>query len=132
MVKNVGNQDVSSFGVMLQDTTEHMTVGTQTVAGLVAGATTTLAFTWTPATSGDHYLVARQTLADDRAVNDQRAVTITVSPPVTDVAVTGFVAPSSVILGHGVNSDVTVTNVGNQNVASSFTVTCRDSTAGVT
>src|SRR5260370_36078182 len=32
MGKNVGNQDVSSFGVMLQDTTEHTTVGPQTVA----------------------------------------------------------------------------------------------------
>src|SRR3989475_495681 len=30
-VKNVGNQDVSTFSVTLQDTTEHVTVGTETV-----------------------------------------------------------------------------------------------------
>src|SRR6266487_4289078 len=33
-VKNVGNQAVPSFDVVLQDTTEHVTAGTQTVAGL--------------------------------------------------------------------------------------------------
>src|SRR2546428_261455 len=89
-VKNVGNQDVSTFAVTLQDTTEHVTVGTQSVAGLVAGAGTTVTFTWTPSVAGDHNLVARQTLPDDRATNDQRSVTITVNPPVTDVAITSF------------------------------------------
>ena len=132
IVKNVGNQDVSNFDVTLQDTTEHVTVGTQTVAGLVAESTTTLTFAWTPSATGDHGLVARQMLPDDRATNDQRSVTIPVNPPVTDVAVTGFSGPSSVIVGHGINIGVTVTNVGNQNVTSSFTVTLQDSTAGVT
>src|SRR5712664_3739554 len=47
-VKNVGNQDVSTFDVTLQDTTEHVTVGTQSVSGLVAGASTTVTFSWTP------------------------------------------------------------------------------------
>src|SRR6266699_102571 len=115
-VKNVGNQDVSTFDVTLQDTTEHVTVGTQSVAGLAAGASTTLTFAWTPGVAGDHDLVARQTLADDRSVNDQRSVTITVNPPVPDVAVTGFTGPGSVIVGHSVNVGVTVANVGNQNV----------------
>src|SRR3989454_5438177 len=41
-VKNIGNQDVSAFDVTLQDTTEHVTVGTQSVAGLGAGASTTV------------------------------------------------------------------------------------------
>src|SRR5437867_6135581 len=89
-VKNVGNQDVSTFDVTLQDTTEHVTVGTQSVAGLAAGATTTLSFAWTPTVTGDHDLLARQTLADDKAVNDQRFVTIPVKLPVTDVALTSF------------------------------------------
>jgi len=131
-VKNVGNQDVSTFNVTLQDTTEHVLLGTRTVAGLAAGASTNLTFNWTPASSGDHDLVARQSLADDRATNDQRSVTIPVVPPITDVAVTDFTTPPSVIVGHTVNIGVTVANMGNQNVASSFTVTLRDSTAGVT
>jgi hypothetical protein len=131
-VKNVGNQDVSSFDVTLQDTTEHVTAGTQTVAGLIAGATTTLTFSWTPSTTGDHQLVARQTLADDRATNDQRSVTIPVNPPVTDIAVSSFSGPSSVIVGHAINIGVTVTNVGNQNVANDIIVTLQDSTAATT
>src|SRR3989449_3118513 len=131
-VKNVGNQDVSTFAVTLQDTTEHVTVGTPSVAGLGAGASTTVTFTLTPSVAGDHNLVARQTLPDDRATNDQRSVTITVNPPVTDVAITSFSGPSSVIVGHGINVGVTVANVGNQNVTSDIIVTLQDSTAGVT
>lgn len=131
-VKNVGNQDVATFDVTLQDSTEHVTVGTQSVAGLVAGASTTLTFTWTPSTSGDHNLVARQTLSDDRATNDQRLVTVTVDPPVTDVAISGFTGPGSVIVGHSVNVGVTVANVGNQDVTGDISVTLQDSTAGVT
>ncbi len=131
-VKNVGNQDVSAFDVTLQDTTAHVTVGTQSVAGLVAGASTTVTFSWTPSTTGDHDLVARQTRSDDRATNDQRFVTITVNPPVTDVAVTSFSGAGSVIVGHTVNVGVTVTNVGNQNVTGDIPVTLQDSTAGVT
>jgi subtilase family serine protease len=131
-VKNVGNQDVATFDVTLQDTTAHETIGTQSVAGLVAGASTTLTFTWTPSTSGDHDLVARQTLSDDRATNDQRLVTVTVDPPVTDIAISGFSGPGAVIVGHSVNVGVTVANIGNQNVAGDITVTLQDSTAGVT
>src|SRR5436190_1745695 len=131
-VKNVGNQDVSTFDVTLQDTTEHVTVGTQSIAGLVAGASTTVTFSWTPGATGDHNLLARQTLSDDRATNDQRSVTITVDPPVTDVAITGFTGPGSVIVGHNVNVGVNVANAGNQNVAGDITVTLQDSTAGVT
>ena len=130
-VKNVGNQDVATFDVTLQDTTEHVTVGTQSVASLVAGASTTLTFAWTPSTTGDHDLVARQTLSDDRATNDQRLVTVTVDPPVTDVAISGFTGPGSVIVGHSVNVGVTVANVGNQNVTGDITVSLQDSTAGV-
>jgi len=44
------------------------------------GASTTLTFAWTPSTTGDHDLVARQTRSDDRATNDQRLVTVTVDP----------------------------------------------------
>src|SRR5258705_13754026 len=52
-VKNFGNQNVSSFDVTLQDATDNVTVGTQSVASLVAGASATLTFSWTPASTGD-------------------------------------------------------------------------------
>jgi hypothetical protein len=50
--------------------------------------------------------------------------------PLTDIAVTSVSAPSSVTLGQTVNVAVTVRNVGNQDVASSFSVTLNDNTAG--
>jgi hypothetical protein len=132
-VKNFGNQNVTSaFTVTLQDTTEHNTIGPQSVAGLAAGATATLTFPWAPSATGDHVLVGRQSLSDDKAANDQRYVTIPVDAPVTNVAVTSFAGPGSVIVGHGINIGVTVSNVGNMNVASSFVVTLRDSTDHVT
>jgi hypothetical protein len=53
-------------------------------------------------------------------------------PPLTDIAITGVSAPASVTLGSTVTVAVTVRNVGNQNVASSFTVTLGDNTAGTT
>ena len=129
-VKNVGNRNVSSFDVTLQDTTEHVTVGTQSVAGLAAGATTTLSFAWTPTVTGDHDLLARQTLADDKAVNDQRFVTIPVKLPVTDVALTAITAPARVTQGDTVPVVVTVQNVGGQDVTTSFDVVLTDGTAG--
>src|SRR5213083_1646056 len=129
-VKNVGNQNVSSFDVTLQDTTEHVTVGTQSVAGLAAGATTTLSFAWTPTVTGDHDLLARQTLADDKAVNDQRFVTIPVKLPVTDVALTAITAPARVTQGDTVPVVVTVQNVGGQDVTTSFDVVLTNGTAG--
>ena len=52
--------------------------------------------------------------------------------PLTDIAVTGLSAPTSVTLGATVNVAVTVGNVGNQNVAGSFNVTVADNTAGTT
>lgn len=132
-VKNFGNQNVSSaFDVTLDDTTAHVTVGTQTVNGLAVGASVNLTFDFTPATIGDHVLVGRQTLADDKASNDQRSATIPVESPVSDVAVTEFQTPGNgVIVGHTVNIGVTVANAGNLAVGS-FGVTLQDSTAGTT
>lgn len=131
LVKNVGNQDVGAFTVTLEDTTAGVTVGVQSVSGLVAGAATTLSFTWTPATVGSHDLVARHTLDDDRAVNDQRLATIPVEAPVTDVAVGGITVIGAAIDGHVVNVNVGLENLGNVDVGS-FDVTLRDATAGVT
>src|SRR5881394_598446 len=105
-VKNFGNQDVSSFDVALEDTTEHVTVGTQAVAGLVAGASTKLTFAWTPASPGDHVLVGKHTLSDDKASNNQRFATIPVAPAITDVAVSSISPSGPLTEGHVV--DVTV------------------------
>ena len=129
MVKNVGNQDVGGFNVTLEDTTggAHATVGTQAVSGLVAGAATTLTFGWTPTTVGSHDLVARHTLSDDRAVNNQRLATIPVEPPVTDVAISALGVTGAAIEGHVVNVTVSVENAGNVDVGS-FDVTLRDAT----
>jgi hypothetical protein len=131
-VKNFGNQDVASFDVVVSDTTDHVPVGTQTVPALAAGAVTTLTFAWTPATAGDHVLGARHTLSDAKASNDQRFGTIPVTPPITDISVTNMSVAGSVIEGHVVSVTVFVSNIGNQNVTSSFDVALQDSTAGVT
>lgn len=46
--------------------------------------------------------------------------------PVTDIALTGVSAPASVVQGDVVSVDVTVENVGNQDVTSDITVTLTD------
>src|SRR5207237_6751712 len=102
-VKNFGNQDVPGFDVVLEDTTDHVTVGTQTVAGLVAGATTNVAFAWTPSSAGDHVLVGKHTLSDDKASNNQRFATIPVAAAVTDVAVSSISPSGALIEGHVVD-----------------------------
>ncbi|HTI05072.1 MAG TPA: CARDB domain-containing protein [Gemmatimonadales bacterium] len=131
-VKNFGNQDVTAFAVTLADTTDHVTLGTQNVTGLAAGSAVTLSFAWTPLSSGDHGLVANQTLTDDRPINDQRGAIITVAPQVRDAAVTSIGVAGATIQGHVVSASVTVANVGNQSLTTPFDVTLDDSTAGVT
>ena len=89
-VQNVGNQNVAaSFDVTLVDATDNVNLGTQTVAGLAAGASTTRSFTWNTAASslGAHTLTATHALADDNAANNQRSVTATVNPPSINIHV---------------------------------------------
>src|SRR3989449_2995306 len=45
-IGNVGNQPVGSFDVTLQDPTDNVPIGTQNVAGLVAGAGTNRTLSW--------------------------------------------------------------------------------------
>jgi len=52
--------------------------------------------------------------------------------PVTDVAVAAVIAPATVTQGNTADVDVTVRNVGNQNVTTAFDVTLQDATGGVT
>ena len=77
-VRNVGNQDVSSFNVSLTD--NGAPVGTQSVSSLAAGAVTTLNFSWntTGASTGVHTLAASHTLADGNAANNSASTTSTV------------------------------------------------------
>jgi CARDB protein len=132
-VKNRGNQDVSSgFDVSLRDAKDSVTVGSRSVAGLAVGASATVTFAWTPASTGDHLLVASHNLADDRPADDRDSTTVTVNPPLTDVAVTALGAPGGVIQGHAATVAVTVGNVGNQAVTDSFVVKLQDTTAGLT
>jgi hypothetical protein len=83
-VRNVGNQPVASaFDVTLVDATAATTIGTQTVAGLNAGASATLQFSWntTGASLGAHTLTATQGFADENAANDQGSRVVTVNSP---------------------------------------------------
>src|SRR6185369_5617487 len=46
-VQNLGTSSVAgSFDVSLRDATDNLTIGTQTVAGLAVGASSTLSFSW--------------------------------------------------------------------------------------
>ncbi len=83
-VQNVGNQDVTaSFDVTLKDTTDNVAIGTQTVAGLAAGASTSLTFNWSTvgSSTGSHTLIARHGLADDNSANDLGTAVVTVNAP---------------------------------------------------
>ena len=89
-VKNVGNQPVTaSFDVTLQDATDNVTVGTQSVAGLAAGASTTLTYGWntTGSSLGSHTLTASHAFPDDSASNNQASTTVAVKAPSTRIHV---------------------------------------------
>ena len=89
-VQNVGNQNVAaSFDVTLRDATANVVIGTQTVSGLAAGASTTRTFSWntTGAATGPHTLTATHSLSDDNAANNQTSTTSTVNPPSVNIHV---------------------------------------------
>jgi hypothetical protein len=90
-VRIVGNQPVGSFDVALNDQTDNAAIGSQTVASLAAGATTTLSFSWntSAATLGPHTLAANHTLTDDNAANNSATRVVQVNPfvPTVDVHV---------------------------------------------
>jgi hypothetical protein len=81
-VQNTGNQNVSSFNVVLTDSTDGIDIGTtQTVSSLAAGSSTTLTFQWDTSTAslGDHTLEGSHDLADDDASNDSITAVVTVN-----------------------------------------------------
>jgi hypothetical protein len=77
-VDNVGNQDVGTFQVTLRDSTDIADISTQEVAGLAAGASTTLNYSWdtTGASLGHHTLVGSHDLPDEDNTNDSSATTV--------------------------------------------------------
>jgi hypothetical protein len=84
-LQNAGNQTVAgAFDVTLSDLTDGVTIGTRTVAaGFVAGASTTLDFTWntTGRSLGSHTLQATHSLSDDNAGNDSRTTAVSLNSP---------------------------------------------------
>ncbi|MGH9033391.1 MAG: CARDB domain-containing protein, partial [Acidimicrobiia bacterium] len=89
-VANAGNQNVTtSFDVTLRDATENLLIGTQSVAGLEAGATASRTFSWSTGTSaiGSHTLTATHGFADDSAANNQGSTSVTVTSPNIEIHV---------------------------------------------
>ncbi|MDH3456856.1 MAG: hypothetical protein OER90_08445, partial [Gemmatimonadota bacterium] len=83
-VRNQGNQNVgATFNITLVDATDGVTVGNTTVAGLAAGAQTTVTINWNTAGSsiGAHTLTASHDHADDDPSNDQGSTTVIVTAP---------------------------------------------------
>lgn len=83
-VRNVGNQDVAStIDVTLDDATDGVRIGTQSVVGLAAGASANLTFPWSTASAslGAHTLTGAHGFADENAANDQRSTSTTVAAP---------------------------------------------------
>ena len=83
-VRNVGNQNIGSFNVSLQDATDNVAIGEpQTVTSLFPGASVSQTFSWNTTSSsiGAHTLTASHTLADDNADNNTASATSTVNPP---------------------------------------------------
>src|SRR5262249_23635534 len=113
-VRNTGNQNVaSSFTVSLQDATDNVAVGSQNVAGLAPGASTTLTFPWSTSAStslGVHTLTAMQSFADDVPGNDSRSATSTVTAPGTATAMhVGDLDATTSSSGNSWSATVTIT-----------------------
>ncbi|MFQ6027391.1 MAG: CARDB domain-containing protein, partial [Dehalococcoidia bacterium] len=128
-VANLGNQDVTGgIDVTLEDMAAPAPpIGVQTIAGgLAAGATVILSFNWdtTGLPTGDYTLRAwHNRSGDDLPGNDQNTGTVTVAAAVTDLAITSVTpSPATVFVGGLVAVDVTLLNVGNQDIAAGTAV----------
>ena len=89
-VRNAGSDNVETpFNVTLTDATDNVVIGTQSVSGLDAGATTTRSYSWntTGASVGAHTLTAQHTLVDENPANNQSSTTVTVNPQSTSMHV---------------------------------------------
>src|SRR5262249_44054006 len=85
-VQDQGQRDATTpFNVLLTDLTTGTAIDSQSVSGLVVGASSTVTLKWKTAgaTIGGHTLAARQMLPDDSTGDDSRALGIQVNPPPT-------------------------------------------------
>src|SRR5258705_174131 len=98
-VQNVGGLDVTTnFDVVLTDATAGgITIGTQTISGLAAGASATRTFNWNTAGAAisGHILTATQKLADNDPSNNAVAIAINVNAPNIHVRKLNDVATSN-------------------------------------
>ena len=133
-VENVGNQDVpADISVSLVESPDGNPFSSQTViGGLAAGASTVIQFDWDTAgaTAGLHTLTAGHDAADDNAANDSGNIGVDVQASVTDIAILPVAAPASATQGDLVTVDVTVENVGNQNVGADIVVSLGETPDG--
>jgi hypothetical protein len=94
-IRNAGNQNVAaSFDVALRDATDGVDIGTQSVAGLAVGATTTRTYSWntTGRSLGAHTLSAQHNFADENSANDAASTVVTVNPQSTGMHVGNLTA----------------------------------------
>jgi hypothetical protein len=69
-VENRGQLPATDINVTLEDVTEGVTIGPNSVTNLEPGASTPISFSWTPSTAGTHTLVASHSLTDDNVGNN--------------------------------------------------------------
>lgn len=94
-IRNAGSLPApAAFDVTLQDATDNVTIGTQNVATLASGETTTRTFPWntTGRSLGAHTLTASHTLSDENAANNQASTVVTVNPQSTGMHVGNLTA----------------------------------------
>ena len=94
-IRNAGNQDVAAaFDVTLRDATDNVDIGSQSVAGLAVGATTTRTYAWSTAerSIGAHTLTAQHNFSDENAANNQASTVVTVNPQSTGMHVGNLTA----------------------------------------
>ena len=142
-IRNAGNQHVATtFDVSLTDATDGVAIGTQSVAGLAPGATTTHSYAWntTGRSIGAHTLTAQHSYPDDNAANNQASTVVTVNPQSTGMHVGNLTAIvsddgtswSAIVevavhdAGHTLLDGVTVTGTWKPNGLASNTCTTGD------
>ncbi|UCG46718.1 MAG: tandem-95 repeat protein [Phycisphaerales bacterium] len=125
-VENQGTFD-ETFDVELTD--GGSPIDSRTVS-LAPGASTVVGFTWdtTAASLGDHTLTATAgpVAEETNTTDNSMSKVVTVQGPITDIAVTTVSVPANVVQGSIVEVQVTVANVGNQDVGSVITVSLAD------
>ncbi|HKZ51664.1 MAG TPA: S8 family serine peptidase [Candidatus Acidoferrales bacterium] len=124
-VENQGTV-AETFDVSLADETEPpaaISPGSHSVS-LDPGGSTTVSFTWTPTSAGDHVLTATagSVSGETDTADNRRSTTVSVQQPTHDVAVTSIGAPASVVQGNTAAISVVVANQGTEDESVSVAV----------